>query len=79
MRAWQDAPCIGWRGPGGNGRGGSPAAVFRGEVVAPGEFRIDATGHDLLFVWDKGPLDAHWFQWSAVLHGVTNPDTVLLG
>ena len=51
-------------------------AAFRGDLTAPGEFTVGAEGDDLLLVWDKGVVDAHFFQWSVVLQGFPDPDAV---
>jgi hypothetical protein len=51
-------------------------AIFRGDLTAPGEFTAGAAGEDLLLVWDRGIVDAHFFQWSVVLDGFSNPDEV---
>jgi hypothetical protein len=51
-------------------------AIFQGDLTAPGEFTVGAEGDDLLLVWDKGTVDAHFFQWSVVLQDFSDPDAV---
>ena len=51
-------------------------AVFQGDLTAPGKFTVGEEGGDLLLVWDRGIVDAHFFQWSVVLQNFSNPDGV---